>query len=171
MNFPTTYGTSLIRFLLKYNTTDNLNAVHQYQNATKIVPVPRVIQQPNTLQVPVYSSSLLNSNLTGAPPEQLLQLLSRIAAYNQPEILSERYRIADILGQAGVIGGNYVRPAEVNITQAYAIANTTIQRYITDNSTINQVGNGWQLPLPPYAVRIHSFPSWSCTPWLINLLR
>ncbi|KAM0801129.1 hypothetical protein BDR22DRAFT_972437 [Usnea florida] len=151
VNSPTTYGTLLIRLLLKYNTTENLNIVHQIQNQTKLVPVPRVIQQPNTLAAPPFTGSLINDSLTGTPPEQLLQLLSRIAAYNQPARLSERYRIANILGQAGLASGTYIRPAGVNITQAYAIANATIQKYITDPNTINFVGNNWQLQKPGYA--------------------
>ena len=145
MNSPTTYGTLLIRLLLKYNTTANLDIVHQIQNQTKLVQVPRVIQQPYTLAAPRFTGSLINDSLTGTPPEQLLQLLSRIAANNQPERLSERYRIANILGQAGV-----------NITQAYAIANNTIQKYITDPNTINFVGNNWQLQKPAYSVSPHS---------------
>ena len=152
VNSPTTYGTLLIRLLLKYNTTENLNIVHQIQNQTKLVPVPRAIQQPYTLAAPRFTGSLINDSLTGTPPEQLLQLLSRIAVYNQPARLSERYRIANILGQAGLVSGTYIRPAGVNITQAYAIANATIQKYITDPNTINFVGNNWQLQKPGYAV-------------------
>ena len=152
MNSPTTYGTLLIRLLLKYNTTENLNIVHQIQNSTKLVPVPRVIQQPYTLAAPPFTGSLINDSPVGTPPEQLLQLLSRIAVYNQPARLSERYRIATILGQAGLVSGTYIRPAGVNITQAYAIANATIQKYITDPNTINFVGNNWQLQKPGYAV-------------------
>lgn len=152
VNSPTTYGTLLIRLLLKYNTTENLDIVHRIQNETKLVPVPRVIQQPYTLAAPPFTGSLINDSLTGTPPEQLLQLLSRIAVYNQPARLSERYRIANILGQAGLVSGTYIRPAGVNITQAYAIANATIQKYISDPNTINFVGNNWQLQKPGYAV-------------------
>ena len=151
VNSPTTYGTLLIRLLLKYNTTENLNIVHQIQNETKLVPVPRVIQQPYTLAAPPFTGSLINDSLNGAPPEQLLQVLSRIAVYNQPARLSERFRIANILGQAGLVSGTYIRPAGVNVTQAYAIANATIQKYITDPNTINFVGNNWQLQKPGYA--------------------
>ena len=167
VNSPTTYGTLLIRLLLKYNTTENLNIVHQIQNQTKLVPVPRVIQQPYTLAAPAFTGSLINDSLTGTPPEQLLQLLSRIAVYNQPARLSERYRIATILGEAGLVSGTYIRPAGVNITQAYAIANATIQKYITDPNTINFVGNNWQLQKPGYAV---GTPSPKKTTYLIPLL-
>ena len=67
---------------------------------------------------------------------------------------SERFKIADILGQAGLIGGKYYRPSGVNITQAYAIANATIDKYIADPRTYQNLSNGWQLPLPAYAVCI-----------------
>lgn len=49
------------------------------------------------------------------------------------------------------MGGTYTTPAGVDVTQAYAIANATIARYIADKDTINFLANGWQLPRPPYA--------------------
>ncbi|KAL8827426.1 MAG: hypothetical protein Q9191_003193 [Dirinaria sp. TL-2023a] len=151
INAPTTHGTGLFRLLLKFNTTDNLNIVHRLQNATTLTPVPRAIAQPNTPASPQWTPAFFNQSFTGTPPEQLLQLLARVAPYNQPLAASERFRVASILGDAGIVGGNYSRPSSVNITQAYAIANATISRDIADNSTINFLANGWQLPRPDYA--------------------
>ncbi|KAI9892436.1 MAG: hypothetical protein M1814_001393 [Vezdaea aestivalis] len=150
VNAPTTYGTILIRLLLKYNTTENINSVRRIQNATRLVPVPRTIQQPETLKVSEFNGALINNSLTGTPPEQLLQLLSRIASSNQPEVASERFRTANILGQAGLVGGTYQRPSGVNTTLAYAIANATINKYINDTRLIQQLGNGWRLSPPAY---------------------
>lgn len=151
MNAPTTHGTALFRFLLKYNTTDNLDRVHAIQKATTLTPVPRVIKQPNTPKAPKWTPALFNESFTGTPPEKLLQLLARVAPWNQPASDSERYRVASILGLAGIVGGTYTTQAGVNVTQAYAIANATISRYITDKDTINFLANGWQLPRPQYA--------------------
>lgn len=140
----------LIRILVKQNTTADLDIIHGYQNAYNLSATPRTLSQPNSLQAPALTNSILNSNPTGPPPQQLLQLLARIAPYNQPEILTQRYRVASILGQAGIVNGEYYPPLGVNITQAYAIANATVTAIVTNPSNINYVGNGWQLAITPF---------------------
>jgi hypothetical protein len=149
VNYPTTYGTMLIRLLVLTNSTQDLEIIHGYQKAYNISSTPRTLSQPNSLQAPKLTLDLLNGTLS--QPAQLLSLLARIAPYNQPEILSERYRVASILGQAGLVNGHYYAPLGVNITQSYAIANATITAIVTDPSNINYVGNGWQQSIPALA--------------------
>ena len=151
VNSPTTHGTALFRYLLKFNTTENLDRVRAIQQATTLTLVPRRITQPNTPQAPQWTPALFLDSFTGTPPERLLQLLARVAPWDQPASDSERYRVASILGLAGIVGGSYTTPTGVNVTQAYAIANATISRYIADPDTINFLANGWQLPRPQYA--------------------
>jgi len=141
----------LIRILVKQNTTADLNIIHGYQNAYNLTATPRTLTQPNSLQAPLLTLPFLNNGtLAGSPALQILQLLAKIAPFNQPEILTERYRVASILGQAGLVNGQYYPPAGVNLTQAYAIANATITDVVTDPNNINYVGNGWQLSVVPF---------------------
>jgi len=141
----------LIRILVKQNTTADLNIIHGYQNTYNLTATPRTLTQPNSLQAPQLTLSFLNNGtLAGSPALQILQLLAKIAPFNQPEILTERYRVASILGQAGLVNGQYYPPAGVNLTQAYAIANATITDIVTDPANINYVGNGWQLSITPF---------------------
>lgn len=109
----------LIRILVLTNTTEDLNIIHGYQRDYNISSTPRTLSQPKSLQAPKLTLDLLNGTLSS--PSQLLSLLARIAPYNQPEILSERYRVASILGQAGLVNGHYYPATGVNITQSYAI--------------------------------------------------
>lgn len=141
----------LIRILVKQNTTADLNIIHGYQNTYNLTATPRTLTQPNSLQAPTLTLPVLNNGtLAGSPALQILQLLAKIAPFNQPEILTERYRVASILGQAGLVNGQYYPPTGVNLTQAYAIANATITDIVTDPANINYVGNGWQLSITPF---------------------
>ena len=159
VNFPTTYGTSLIRLLLKQNTTANLDVVHRIQNETSLVTIPRQFSQQGSLlpAAPAFTSALINGSLTGSSVQQRLQLLARVAAYNQPETLADRYRVANILGLAGIVGTNYTKPADVNLTQAWIIASNTINAFVADPANIQYVGNDWQIS--PYKLSVSPFRS------------
>ena len=56
VNLPTTYGTMLIRLLVRYNTTEELRTLHEYQNASHIAPVNRTASQVNAATTPKLTS-------------------------------------------------------------------------------------------------------------------
>lgn len=146
VNYPTTYGTILIRILVKQNTTDDLNIVHGYQSQYSITP----IQRSTGDCAPTVSNILNNATISVNDPLTILNVLAKIASYNQPEVLSERYKVASILGFAGLVNGQYIQPSGVNLTKAYADAQDTYNTISSEAKNINQVGNGWQLSIDSF---------------------
>ena len=152
VNLPGSYATMLIRLLLLHNTTEDLNAVHAYQNASKLTPLNRTTPlQVNVYPAPPLQSLALNGSLLGIhTPAQQLEFAARIIAYNQPEIYSTRYRVASILAQAGLYDGHYHAVTDVNLTEAAVIANASITADVQAAAHIRSQGNGWLLPIPSY---------------------
>lgn len=149
VNFPTTYGTMLIRLLLKYNTTENLAAVHKYQNETSLVPVQRTLTQSDSSIAPVLSSYLTNGKLLlNNQPGLLLSTLASLAPSNQPIAQTERYRIASLLGLAGLGNRKYVQPSNLNLNSSYAAASAAITAITDSTQNVNNVGNNWRLFYP-----------------------
>ena len=103
--------------------------------------MPRQISQPGTLPAPKLTAELFASNKTGTA--KLLDLLARFAQFNQPEVLSDAYRVASILGLAGLAGGDYTPPAGVNLTQVVdAVSENAGLTTSTPKDTL-VLGNGW----------------------------
>lgn len=154
VNLPGSYGTMLIRLLLLANTTADLNAVNTYQNATRLTPINRTAPypvQPYTTPAPPLTSLALNGSLLGIQtPAQQLEFAARLIPYNQPEVYSERYRVAVNLALAGLYRGHYTQPAGVNLTQAAVIANASITADVQNQTHIRQQSNEWQLSIPEY---------------------
>ena len=148
VNFPTTYGTMLIRILVKYNNTENLKIVHKYQSEYAINPIARVTTQSNTPAVPNVKKIFANGTRTISTASDILTLLAQVASFNQPELYSERYSVASILGLAGLVNGTYTTPPEVDLDSAFAAANAAINTTITSPANVNNVGNDWQLAYP-----------------------
>lgn len=152
INLPTTYGTILIRFLVLQNTTSDLNIIQRYQNASSLVEVPRkasyAASPPNnaSLSSLAPSGSLLGINT----PPKLLDFASRFVLYNQPEVASERQRVAGILGQAGIYDGQYSPPSGVKMTQAVRIANSSIAADVTNPANIRKQTSDWQVSTEGY---------------------
>ena len=157
IDLPTTYGTMLIRLLVLANTTEDLTALHTYQNASHLTEINRTTTASTTItkQVPVQAPYLrdlaLNGTLLGIhTPAQQFEFAARLLPYNQPEIYSERYRVATILAQAGVYNGHYHPQAGVNLTEAAVIANASITADVEAPEHIRELGNDWQLSIPSY---------------------
>jgi len=144
VDYPTTYGTLLVRILVRGNSTAELATVHKYQAGIGLTAVPRTTTQPYTLPAPVLTPSLLQSNATSAPA-QLLDLLARFASFNGPEILSDIYRVANKLGLAGLAGGVYDQPPSVNLTAIASTAATSIAAVASLPSNLISLGNGWSV--------------------------
>ena len=81
---------------------------------------------------------------------KLLDFAARVVSHNQPENYSDRYRVASILGQAGLLGGKYVQPPSINLTLAAAIANASITAQTNDPANVREQGNGWELSVPSF---------------------
>jgi hypothetical protein len=152
VNLPTTYGTILIRFLVLQNTTSDLNIIQRYQNASSLTKIPRKASYgpspPNNASLASLApnGSLLSINT----PAKLLDFASRFVLYNQPELASERQRVAGILGQAGIYSGSYTPPSGVNLTQAAILANASITADVTNPANIRKQSNDWQLSTEAY---------------------
>lgn len=147
VNLPGSYGTMLIRILLLQNTTEDLNAVHTYQNASRLSQVDR----NSSNSAPSLQSLALNGSLLGIEgPAQQLEFAARLVNYSQPEIYSDRQRVSRILSSAGLIDGNYTAPRGINLTEAAVIANASITEDVEGPAHLREEGNDWQLSIASY---------------------
>ncbi|KAF4629736.1 hypothetical protein G7Y89_g8408 [Cudoniella acicularis] len=145
INFPTTYGFIILRILLR-NRGSDIETVRAYQTSFNTSLVKR--SYTCSPQAPQLSLELLTSNLTGSPPERLLQLTARLAPFNQPEITSAIKNITRILELAGLKDGIYTQPANTNLSNAAAIAQLTILADLNKPGRKVDFGNGWNAFTP-----------------------
>ncbi|KIW51861.1 hypothetical protein PV05_10543 [Exophiala xenobiotica] len=82
--------------------------------------------QHQTCPIPPTTGPQQLSSWHTRRPSQQLQFAARIIPYTQPQIYSERYRVASILSSAGLYDGHYQPPANLNLTLAAVIANASI---------------------------------------------
>ncbi|KAF4548366.1 Hypothetical protein D9617_29g007440 [Elsinoe fawcettii] len=150
VNLPTTHGTMLIRLFVKQNTTEDLAILQRYQNASLLEEVPRSITRAQT-PIGNLSSLAPNGSLLGIDSsEKLFNFAARITPYNQPENLTDRARVAGILGAAGIYDSAYHPITGVNLTQAAQLANASITADTTAPQNVRNFTNGWQLSIPEY---------------------
>ena len=150
VNVPTTHGTMLIRFLVRQNTTADIDIIHGYQNASRLTEIPRAASIAPSPSGNLSSLAPNGSLLNIFTPEKLFNFAAKFVPYNQPEIFSERQRVAGILGQAGIYDGVYTPQTGINLTVAAQIANASITADISNPAHIRQEGNDWQLSIPEY---------------------
>ncbi|KAF2151051.1 hypothetical protein K461DRAFT_228195 [Myriangium duriaei CBS 260.36] len=150
VNLPTTHGTLLIRLFVKENTTEDLNTLHTYQNASLLEEVPRPISRAASPAGNLTSLAPDGSLLGISTIEKLLNFTAKIAQYNQPENYTDRVRVAGILGAAGVYDNAYHPQNGVNLTLAAQIANASITADINTPSHVRNLSNGWELSIPQY---------------------
>ena len=137
----------LIRYILLQNSTSELNTVHAYQNASSLTNTTRA----TSYLTPELTSLAPNGTFSGIDtPAKLLNLSAALAAYNQPENYTDRYRVTSYLALAGLYNGRYHAPNGLNLTQAAVIANASISADIADPAHIRPQGNNWQLSVPQY---------------------
>lgn len=147
---PGSYATMLIRLLLIQNTTENLDAVHKYQNESSLTLVDRPVADQEFGPTPSLESLALNGSLLGIQtPEQQLEFAARLLPFNPPQVLTEQRRVSQILAIAGLQQGNYTQ-ADVNIPEAAQTANASITADVEDPEHIRPEGNDWQLSIPSY---------------------
>jgi len=150
INFPGTYGTMLIRLLLKYNTTENLEIVNRYQNETSLIEVPRTLSRSDASTPSSWTTISKNGTLLlDSEPRQILSTLAAILPSNLPIDQNERYRVSSLLGLAGLHNGRYSSPSSLDLSAAYTNATNAINTITALPQNINNVGNNWQLAYPP----------------------
>lgn len=142
VNVPTPYASIWNRILVRKNDTADLDIVHGYQAGISLTSTPRVVTQPGTLPAPPLTASSFDTNAT-SPYVKLLELLARFAPFNQPEVLSDQYRVASVLGLAGLAGGVHNAPVGLNISQAVAAINSSRSLVTSTPQDTIVLGNGW----------------------------
>lgn len=142
----------LIRLLLIQNTTENLDAVHSYQNESRLTTIDRDVSEDVEYgPTPSLQSLALNDTLLGIQsPEQQLEFAARVLPYNPPQVLAEQRRISQILAIAGLSGGNFTSNEAVNLTEAAVIANASIAADVQNAASIREQGNDWELSIAEY---------------------
>ncbi|MCJ1397955.1 hypothetical protein MMC11_001151 [Xylographa trunciseda] len=167
VDFPTTYGSILIRILLCNNTTD-VAVVQAIQKHISIDPVKR----SNDLRPdgPALSPTLLSSSLNTTTAAlvfpgsldtttivQLLNLTARLAPYDPPENTSETDSVNSQFAIAGLCNGIYIPPAGVNLTLAGLLVARSIQTALQSPSLYESFGNSWRTLIPAASGNFHSY--------------
>ncbi|KAI4945214.1 hypothetical protein J4E91_008193 [Alternaria rosae] len=132
------------RILLRQNTTEDIATIRSYQDQTFLKTIPRNISQPFTSQAPRLTRDLIDTSNATDRVTGYLELLAKIGQFNQPEVISDRYRVATKLGLAGIVDGIYSPPCTVNLTAATISANASISAAYSQN--LIEVGNNWVIP-------------------------
>ncbi|KAI9846932.1 MAG: hypothetical protein M1838_001095 [Thelocarpon superellum] len=144
VNFPTTYGSVIIRILLRNNSTD-VAAVQHLRSQIQVTPVARADAES---QAPALSLEGLNGSLSGSPEERALQRTARLYPYNLPEPGNELGNVSAILDLAGLQNGSYTQPPGVNLTAANDDARRRMAETFSDPANRQDLGNNWTQPLP-----------------------
>jgi hypothetical protein len=144
ISYATTYGIMLGRILVRQNTTEDIATIRDYQDQTILKTIPRNLSQPFAAQAPRLSRELVDTSNATNRVTGYLNLLAKIGQFNQPDVLSDRYRVASKLGLAGIADGVYTPPRTVNLTAATIAANASIAAAYSQN--LIDVGNNWVIP-------------------------
>jgi hypothetical protein len=144
ISYATTYGIMLGRILVRQNTTEDIATIRNYEDQTLLKIIPRILSQPFTAQAPRLSRDLINTSNATNRVTGYLDLLAKIGQFNQPDVSSDRYRVASKLGLAGIADGIYSPPSGINLTAATIAANASISAAYSQN--LIEVGNNWVIP-------------------------
>jgi hypothetical protein len=144
VSYATTYGIMLGRILVRQNTTEDISTIRNYEDQTFLKTIPRNLSQSFAIQAPRLSRSLIDTSNATDRVTGYLNLLAKIGQFNQPDVLSDRYRVASKLGLAGIADGVYSPPCAVNLSAATIAANASISTAYSQN--LIEVGNNWVIP-------------------------
>ncbi|MCJ1387052.1 hypothetical protein MMC17_010181 [Xylographa soralifera] len=167
VDFPTTYGSILIRILLRDNTTD-VPIVQAIQKQISVFSVERC--DSSRPQAPTLTPALLNSSLNTTTAAllfpgsldattvvQLLNLTARLSAYDPPENTSETSSVNGQLALAGLHYGIYTPPAGTNLTLASLLADKSLTTSIQAPSLYKSFGNNWRTFISAASGNFHSY--------------
>jgi hypothetical protein len=144
VSYATTYGIMLGRILVRQNTTEDIAAIRNYQDQTFLRTISRNPSQPSAAQAPRLSRALIDTSNATDRVTGYLNLLAKIGQFNQPDVFSDRYRVASTLGLAGLANGIYTPPRSINLTAATIAANASIS--VAYSRNLIDVGNNWVIP-------------------------
>ena len=139
INFPTTYGAILNRYLLRNNRTD-LQAVYALQNQSSLLEINRT--GAGNYEAPPLSLSLFGNSSSSPTAEEQLDNLARLTPYSPPEVVANQTTVIEILACAGLRKGKYTKPSGVNLTAAATTANQTIISSLHGDIFL-PVNDGW----------------------------
>ncbi|MCJ1359503.1 MAG: hypothetical protein MMC33_009505 [Icmadophila ericetorum] len=155
IDFPTTYGAILIRFVL-YNNDSDVEVIKAIQEQIQMSPIDR----PDTSDpaAPWLSSSFLDSGLSddaaltwpgsfsNTATTQLLNLTARLYPYAPPDNTSDTTRVTTYLTAAGLnlSAGIYSPPPNVNFTASNLIIDARLNAQLdSPTSYVNLSGSSW----------------------------
>ena len=162
IKYPTTYGSIMIRIVVKNNGTD-LDAVHSIQSQIKMATIEREGEPlAPTLTPSLLGNSqladaalLLPINFSVAQITETLQLLAQLSASNPPEDRSDLQRVNTILAAAGIKAGKYTPPTGIDYAKVFTlIADDFLALLSPSNHGINQ--NDWFDLLPSLSGDFHT---------------
>lgn len=144
LNSPTTYGTLLVRYLVKNNGSD-LTYVQSVVKEAKLTKLAR--NQTGYAATPLTNASLAGYYSAGAnTPLAIMELLAEFAPANPPFNKSDTAYVNQELKAAGICNGTYHPPCGVNLTLAYSQVEASIKVYAA--SSFKSLGNGWVYNVP-----------------------
>lgn len=142
---PVAYSILLIRDLLRNNNTD-VGAARSLLEQCKIQPISRSSAAQQAIP-PLNSSIFTGLNVTADHPLDILNIMARIAPWNPPFDAYEPGRgifpatVIERLERAGLRGGQYNPPEDVNVTAAQIFALKSIAQ--AGDAHAVSAGNGW----------------------------
>jgi hypothetical protein len=142
---PTTYGTLLVRDLVKNNGSD-LIYVQNLVKKAKLTEIPRK-KITGHEAVPLTNATFTGYYEAGTNvPLAIMDLLVKLAPANPPINKSDTQHVYNKLRAAGIRHDTYMTPTGVNLSLAYSEVEASINSYAT--SSVQSLGNGWVRNVP-----------------------
>jgi hypothetical protein len=143
VNFPTTQGSLLCRFLVRNNGTD-LDAIRSNLDQITVSSVSRS-SSPGGEATPVTAETF--ANLGDNIAHATLELTARLMQANPPFNMSRPAAVYAHLAAAGLRNGTYEQPSGVNETAAYEKAQAEAFAFESGPGTV-ALNNDWTHILP-----------------------
>ena len=128
-------GTLLIRVEVKQNSTAELTVANSFINAVQLNATNQ-----HAADVPPLVPADLNTS--SSFPEQTLQLTAGLGPRNPPQDQELAQELPAVLTYAGITDEGYIATG-VNLTEAYALLNTTLIDYLLSPGARDLFANGW----------------------------
>jgi hypothetical protein len=142
---PTTYGTLLIRDLVKNNGSD-LTYVQTLVKEAKLTKIPRN-KTTDHEATPLTNATFMGYYEAGANVSfAVMNLLAKLAAANPSFNKTDTIYVNHELRAAGVGHGTYKPPTGANLSLAYLEVVTSIASYAA--TSLQSLGNGWDHNVP-----------------------
>lgn len=142
---PTTYGTLLVRDLVKNNGSD-LTFVQNLVKQAKLTKIPRNKTAEHEA-IPLTNATFTDYYDAGPNvPLAVMDLLAKLAAANPAFDKSDTAHVNYELRVAGIRQATYNPPADINLSLAYSEAVASIESYAV--SSLQSLGNGWARNVP-----------------------